>query len=491
MSRTLVKRVLTLVGFCGLIVPGAWADEYEEPFADSDWTGGTHENHTSDPAPPWPLILEAQSDCDVADGRLRVRTAATGVGTATAKAEAWLDFAYASDHTYMNGIEVRYTVFGQMDYEVFSSNHLIVRVELWDVTDPNPELHEKLHTETDVDKEDTDWEMSEAETRLVTFWEALEAGHRYQVKLVVEAECDLETGGTQTSVDFFDDGAGYGVDWVSLRIHHTHHQTTTAGGSQTGYRAVANFNPVQSAYGAADQLSFVAYNTAVDINGWEVLVQEFTRSASDRVEGSQRDIDVTADSPEEEPVIVPEDFTVLVKQTQWLATSSICSNTIEMKDTMWNEYPMGRAGGSRQAKAVPDHGWRVRHPAPVPGVPGFFAHPFELINNDTQALKVCALGFQSSMTFYDTLGVLEWEGPLYEFTLMPGEMFTMDVITEGPLIGGWIYFKYSVFDESGAAVICTARGGHEVSGIPGDVDRDGDVDLADYQIFALGFTGPQ
>lgn len=189
----------------------------------------------------------------------------------------------------------------------------------------------------------------------------------------------------------------------------------------------------------------------VNVKGWDVEISSFTSSSSQRgnqpepahstlenlgglppttdPDNGQHAVDVTASGAN-----IPKCTWVTVKATFWL--------------TKWNTKRI-EASWTKEAApnktAVPKHGWGLDWPKPDPQNPGQYLHLFSITNDDTtDYLNVTGLAFNATMNWYNDLTQIIFPSPYPNFTLTPGQSWSTNITTSGPLIGGHIYFKYSI-----------------------------------------------
>jgi hypothetical protein len=455
--------------------PRASADEYLNEFVDGDWTdGGTSETSTM------PGVADSAWDLD--SGMLRVFAGVPGMGEAEARAEIHLDFTYAHSHTWWNTIDLRYHLRGLTQYAGSGTADLTVQIELWDTSPGSPES--LLKTITDVQVSSESWQTDE--DRMVTFRQMLTPDSTYRVKLIAIAH---SAGPGANLVDFRTEPVYDRLaDLDYLGIYHTHSSVTLDVGETSGNpSSEETYCLVQDQFEAgADQLMFTSFNDYTDVHGWRVAIDHFPAAAGTPV--GARELDVAASGE-----IILRDLTTTVKVGQWLNYSHLCNNHMDIKDVYWNEYA-GRRGSL--ARALPNHAWRFDYPVEVPESPGTYRHTFTLTNRDPDwDLHVSALSFLATMDEQEEMQAIEFAGPVYTFTLpvSPPELtWSTDVLTDGPFLDGYIYFKYSLSNSTGSKVICNSWGAHLVTERPltGDVNCDGTLNVFDIDPFVLALTDP-
>jgi len=224
--------------------------------------------------------------------------------------------------------------------------------------------------------------------------------------------------------------------------------TSTSGGIKAGVRVRETWELHQGEYDDfATDLHFKLWQKEdkINIKGWEVDISDFTISSSQRGnqpepwhsdaggDNGQHAVDVTASG-----AIIPFCTWVTVKATFWLTAW----NTKRLADVSWTK-------DGAEEKAMPDHGWSIDYPKSVPCTEQFL-HMFTVTNDDTKdELNVTGLAFLATMTWFDDLTQIEFSGSYPNFTLAPGQSWSTNITTTGPLYEGHIYFKYSLNGSSG------------------------------------------
>ena len=229
--------------------------------------------------------------------------------------------------------------------------------------------------------------------------------------------------------------------------------TNTRGGDRTGDpNAVSEYHETQEDYPQATELHFTSCQSDADIKGWSITISKFSSSSSTR-DGNQR-VDVEAWG-----YTVMKDEEVEIDVSHW---TSGCWNAMGLADVYWVE-------GS-EAKPHPDHLWRVDFPVAQPGQPGNYKHLFNMTNldNDCQ-LKISGFTFLYTMIWHEELSGISFTGPSYDFTLPTEGSWTIDIITPGRFVRGYIYFKYDIYNLDGSKVVCNAWGGHRVTSPVGGI----------------------
>jgi len=217
--------------------------------------------------------------------------------------------------------------------------------------------------------------------------------------------------------------------------------TSTSGGTNTGVRVRETWKLHQDKYTLATDLHFKLWQKEdnINVNGWEVNISGFASSSSQRGDqpepyhsdgdNGQHAVDVNASGG----AGIPNCNWVTVKATFWLTSW----NTKRLADVKWTD-------DGAEEKAMPDHGWSIDYPKSVPCTEQFL-HMFTITNDDTtDELNVTGLAFLATMTWFDDITQIEFSGSYPNFTLAPGQNWSTNITTTGPLYEGHIYFKYSL-----------------------------------------------
>lgn len=236
--------------------------------------------------------------------------------------------------------------------------------------------------------------------------------------------------------------------------------TSTSGGTP-GVGVRKTFWLHQDKYDFANDLHFKIWqkDDSLFVSGWEVDISDFTSSSSQRGDqpepyhsdaggdNGQHAVDVTASGAS-----IPFCTWVKIDVTWWL----LCGNTICLTNVSWTKY-------SEKKKAMPDHGWSIDYPKSDPCTEQFL-HMFTITNDDTtDELNVTGLAFLATMTWFDNLTQIEFSEPYSNFTLAPGQNWSTNITTTGPLYEGHIYFKYSL---NGSGIYLKAWADHPVTKEP-------------------------
>jgi len=218
--------------------------------------------------------------------------------------------------------------------------------------------------------------------------------------------------------------------------------TSTSGGEKKGVEVRETWWIHQNKYDNATDLHFKLWQKEdwINVNGWEVDISNFTVSNSQRGDqpepyhsdaggdNGQHAVDVNASGAS-----IPFCTWVTVNATFWLTAW----NTKRLADVNWTN-------DSATKKAMPDHGWSIDYPKSDPCTEQFL-HMFTVTNDDTtDELNVTGLAFLATMTWFDDLTQITFSEPYSNFTLAPGQSWSTNITTTGPLYEGHIYFKYSL-----------------------------------------------
>ena len=229
--------------------------------------------------------------------------------------------------------------------------------------------------------------------------------------------------------------------------------TTTDGGQAQGVQVRAIWKIHQNKYDSATDLHFKLWQKEdnIYVNGWKVDISDFTSSSSQRgnqpspyhervdnmpglprtndPDNGQHAVDVTANGAN-----IPRSTWVKVKATFWLTSW----NTLRISGVTWTKE-------ADEKKAMPAQGWQIGWPKPDPLNPGNYTHNFTIANDDdTDCITVSGLTFLANECYYENLTNISFPAPYPDFTLCPGENWSTNISTRGPLLGGHIYFKYAI-----------------------------------------------
>jgi len=451
LSRHVRGRLWTLGLVCVVLIsfiPSATADLYVRNYYDGDWydtailykwiEGGA--------------VVEGYGDVDEGKLDLHVSCVAFGVGEVEGTVEH--EFLYTGSTGY-NWIKVSYKPDGYLfTWEPDDGGSIArfwVKVELW---------HQgtRLRKVTDIEKElDSSiipklWHAPPYRT--IKFKCYLENGETYRLDFVANAYA-VALGAAEATVDFMTyDNV---VDLHHVRVWHQHDSTMTRGGVEEGDTVHGEWDIKQKQQyteqlATADKLSFTSYNNDREIDGWKVITYDQRHSASDWAPGDPYEVDVQAWGAD-----IPKNEWVHVDVTQWVDSW----NAMGIKGVEWEN-----TGGLAQtgiARAIPDHHWSIGYPQAIPWDQGKFRHTFIMRNDDlSDTLRVGALSFLDTMFVYTSPSEADYDGGTFEFDVPPGSLWTSDVVTDGHMEGGYIYFKYSLYDSAKTDVICNAWGGHPI-----------------------------
>jgi hypothetical protein len=232
--------------------------------------------------------------------------------------------------------------------------------------------------------------------------------------------------------------------------------TETSGGSKSGKRVYGEYWVKQDEYvQGARELHFTTYNSKKDINGWKASITVFNNSSSWR-EGA-RDIKVKAYNPPTPPGFIEYNSKVKVAVTHWLNAKKQknCRSSLGMAHVYWK--PTIKLQDS--LFAMPDHYWHFDTAYTTRGRRGPFYHPFVITNDGSEAVTLAKLEFLPEMHYYPVLSEIEFPGPADPDVLLnPGEVYYDTIVTADSLMGGYIYLKYILLDETGTDTVCEAWG---------------------------------
>lgn len=225
--------------------------------------------------------------------------------------------------------------------------------------------------------------------------------------------------------------------------------TTTQGGAQTGVRVHMVKRIHQDKYDDnADDLHFKLWQKedGIHVNGWKVTISHFASSSSQRgsqpapwnaVDDGTHAVDVTASGTD-----IP--YCTWVKVEAWLWLTSW--NTLRIHGINWTK-------STQKKKAMPNHGWDIDWEQIYSGE--VYRHLLRIYNDDnTDNLVIDNLYILSTMDGYENLDNVPFGSTpdVDNITLSPGENWSKYIDNSNSLIGGHIYFKYSVVDENDNAI---------------------------------------
>lgn len=448
------KRIGKAVGFSvmilGFMAVTASADNYYENFSTTDgkWTGGN--SYSSNGAGV------AYSTYDSYGGYLRVFTSTLAAGNAVAEAWVQRDFTYGGFETYFNYIEMVYSVKGALSHVPAAASAVKIYMKLYDL-----QTSELLFTKSDILKRHGNETVNNTQ-RKFGFSHVLEMHKDYRVVFGVYASCDVTSYGSAT-LDFNNNGMGYLIQASSLSVSHEHNWATTWGGDHNKNPERETRFMYQYSYDLADQLNFRTYtsnNKADELDGWEYHIRSFDEADSARY--NQKTASGWAwltGSPN-----IPKGHKVKVKITHWLNHSAYGSSggCVSYRDIAWSSAKNGSSGASL-GKAMADHGWEVMDP--VPAGPDTYTHTLVMNNSDlTDSLLIRSLTILATMDEYEELSAIEFpDETLYDLSLNAGDNWSIDITTDGPMFGGYIYFGYNIYDPVQDIVVSSAWASHHIA----------------------------
>jgi len=164
---------------------------------------------------------------------------------------------------------------------------------------------------------------------------------------------------------------------------------------------------------------------------------------------------------------------VWVDATFWLTSW----NAKVMSDFVWTQE------GQEPKEGKPDEGWVIGFPIQDPMNETQYLHSFTIANYDTTSyLNVTGLAFNATMDLYENLTQVDFTSAYPDFTLAPGESWSVNITTIDSLIWGHIYLKYGL---TGSGVYFVETADHPIiKYLSGDINVDGTVDSSD-----LGWMG--
>ena len=250
--------------------------------------------------------------------------------------------------------------------------------------------------------------------------------------------------------------------------------TTKSGGG--GVKVRETWKIHQDKYsGNATDLHFKLWQKGdnIEVNGWDVTVSHFpnvigTRGsqppphngqvqnmpglpATNNPDNGNHAVDITANGAN-----VPFCTWVTVDATFWLTDW----NTKRISNITWTNVSNV---SMPEIKAVPNHGWCIGWPTPDPLNSGRYLHKFNITNDDAvDTFNVSGLAFNATMDWYDDLEGISFPTPYANFTLAPGQNWSTTINTTGDMVGGHIYFTYSLNGSGSSDVVSTDWVDHPV-----------------------------
>jgi len=413
----------------------------------------------------------AYADYDLDEGELFVFAEAAGLGYAHAWAQmSSTPFVY-EESDWVNTFTIKYRFEGIMDCtESGAMNYFSVRAELYDFDESVDEPIEKFLL---TSKTNFSSDLVLDTTRVSMFKFLLEENHTYQLKLRVDAVGVAWMTEGQATVDFSEFYASpYFVEWDYLDIYHTRTDIRTYGGTERGNLNYMEKYITQNDYSDwASGLEFTVRNKEDKIHKWDITITDFTAADSDWDPDDDRRVDVSVWGND-----IPHGHTVGAYIFHWLDPEhGGCDNVGGITGTTWT---LGEERSQRQTKAMPDHLWELHYPVKIPGE-NRHTHRFVLSNLDSSAvLRVTGLAFMPSEDLHESLAELSFLDPdtlfpvgdwFDDLTVAPLTEWDTLIETEGNLVGGYIYLKYSVHDLDADNVVCHSWARHEIHPDPAGV----------------------
>ncbi len=460
MAFLLCVAVLSLV----TTAPASATRYYEYiPYNDNSWIGG--HDFSAD------ILGTADAQHDASTGLLQVFseiTASFPGYEAVSWAKAWVhhDFYYDHGHDWINTFTVGYWLQGDMAKTGTSDSDFYVKVQLYRVSEPYG-TETLLLTRKDFRKQDVIGYFG-PQKRYVTFRHLLEDGEKYRVRVTAYAKTWVrESEEGSAAIDFMQ-GMNFKVNVHSLVIEHTHCMLEAKGGNQSGPNASATYYPQQNSYAYADGVIFNSkcyYEEAGDITGYRTFIDNC--ESGDHYQMGTSTVHYNADVGGCDEI--PRGYKNYIHITHYLENQPPemdCNNACQIANLNWKEGSTSllTANGSN---VIPDHGWKLMDPMDIGG--GQYAHFFVMTNDDPlDTLRISSLTFYATLDEYEDPGLVPFPDSIHHYTeLGPLEELPVEIVTEGDLIGGHIYFSYSISDAlSGDSVICSAWGDHQVVADP-------------------------
>ena len=464
-SKRIAALFLCAIVLMGILAVPASAIRYYKHYASNDnsWTGGF--DSSADP------LGSANSAYDASTGLLQVYAEITATYPgyeAVSWAKAWVqrDFRYEHDHDWINTFTVGYWLQGDMGKTGTSDSDFFVKVQLYHVNEPYG-TETLLHTRIDFRKEDVIGYF-DGSKRYVTFRYLLESEEKYRVRVTAYAKSwvrDTEEGSAY--IDFMY-GMNCKVNVHSLVVEHTHCILEAKGGNQSGPSASAAWYPQQDSYPYANGVIFNSknyYEDAGDITGYRTYINNCESGSHYQTDYQTVHYNADVGGCEE----IPRGYKNYIHVTHYLENQPPemdCNNDCRIANLTWKEGSSAllKANGSN---VIPDHGSKLLDPLDIGG--GQYTHSFLMVNDDPlDTLRISSLTFYATMDEYDDPAMVPFPDSIHQYSLLgPLDELPLEIVTDGDLIGGHIYFSYSISDAfSGDSVICSAWGDHQVVADP-------------------------
>jgi hypothetical protein len=310
-----------------------------------------------------------------------------------------------------------------------------------------------IRQDHDCDDCSYDWE-GRKDFKAVIFPCWLVPGNEYTILLRVKTRAEAPTIISSAESDF-KDGTRY-LDLQEIRIWNSDKKIDLfyfrSGHPNSNDRtAVGEYVIEQKPYEKADGLSLQSYNKDAKINAYRVIVHKFDTVDHHGFVGDLTfDVDVSGNT-------ILNKNTVYVNIKQWIKRK----NSMGLR-YYWREATDGAPVLRQGPISIPDHYWSIDYPEPHEGR---FKHRFRMDNDGGvlgDSLRVNALAFLASMDSVEYISSLDFTGPFYDFDLDAFQSWSFDIITDEPMIGGYIYFRYSLSDVTDDSLVSVCWGGHEI-----------------------------
>lgn len=243
----------------------------------------------------------------------------------------------------------------------------------------------------------------------------------------------------------------------------------TSGGTMTGVYVCGDITFTQDQFEEdANWMNFIVYSSVADINYWCVQFPLSTGFCS-----SHRNL------PSQREVFVNLDATIKFNDNVWVWVDLWLTdgNSMGFKELFWSRI----FSPNISRKIAPDHVWALYAPRKTL-VEGVFSHRFSLQNDDpSESFNLTGFSYVATMEKITNLTTIDFPTIKWipqSIALEPNETYNYNIPTDGTLIGGYIYIKYSV---EWNGTVCTARFAHPITagpvgGFVVPIDKVGSVD---------------
>ena len=450
-KRSIFKKILGICCICILIScifsPEVFSEDYEVHFITGEWN-----EHDFYVRKSW-LQSTVDKDVDLYYGFLWWDIDAAPGGKAYLDGHIGVSFTYEGGAEDTSWVELEYNYNGHLQCDKWGQYACTLMVEVYE----GDELLKSVSTlrqDHDCDFYPDEWE-NDNKFKAAMFPCLMEPGTEYKILLRVKTRVEGPVILSTAECDFKDSSRYLLLQ--SIRVWYTEKQIDLfhfrSGHPNSEDRtAVGEYLFEQHEYDNADKLELQTYNKDAKINACRVLVHKFdTVDYYGFVGGSAMDVDVSGN-------VIPNDHSVYVYVKQWIDER----NSMGLRHH-WVEATDGMPALRQGPISIPDHYWSIDYPEPYAGR---FKHRFRMDNDGAvlgDSLRVNALAFLALMDSVEYVSSLDFTGPFHDFDLDASESWSYDVITNEPMIGGYIYFRYLLSDINSDSVVSICWGGHEIT----------------------------